>query len=146
MLLSIVLNAQKEIIMSLNLVNLVNKGITSAFEQFDFALLKTRPLADENGEVHSYRATLVIANDRSTYTRSNGERVEQANVGETLQVTVGSKNVPAIKGMIVGVKLIKPQVHAVYATTAQDSTFASINLSVTAEDLILPGNGKEGGQ
>ena len=74
--------------MSFNIVILTNDGITSAFSKMDFALLKARPLADDNGEVRAYRATLVITTDRSTYTRSNGERVEGANTGEVFQVTI----------------------------------------------------------
>ena len=126
--------------MALNLVSIVNKGIEQAFEELDFALLKTRPIADDNGEVQGYRATVVVTADHSNYTRSNGEKVEGANAGEVLQLTVHSSQVPTIKGMIVGIKLIKPQVQAVYATTALDSTFANINLSITAENIILPSN------
>lgn len=132
--------------MSLNLVTIVNKGIEQAFEELDFALLKTRPIADDNGEVQGYRATVVVTNDRSNYTRSNGDKVEGANVGEVLQLTVHSSQVPTIKGMIVGIKLVKPQVHAVYATSAQDSTFANINLSLSVENLFLPDNRKGGHQ
>lgn len=124
--------------MALNLVAIVNKGIEQAFEELDFALLKVRSIADDNGEVRSYRATVVVTNDRSNYTRSNGDKVEGANVGEVLQLTVHSSQVPTIKGMVVGIKLIKPQVHAVYATSAQDSTFANINLSISADNLLLP--------
>ena len=131
--------------MPLNLVTIVNKGIEQAFEELDFALLKTRSIADDNGEVQGYRATVVVTNDRSNYTRSNGDKVEGTNAGEVLQLTVHSSQVPTIKGMIVGIKLIKPQVHAVYATSAQDSTFATINISVSAENLLLP-NGKKGNE
>ncbi|MDM8304301.1 hypothetical protein [Limosilactobacillus vaginalis] len=124
--------------MALNLVSIVNKGIEQAFEELDFALLKTRPIADENGEVQAYRATVVVTADHSNYTRSNGEKVEGVNAGEVLQLTVRNNRMPDVKGMVVGVKLVKPQVHAVYATSAQDSTFATINLSFSAENLLLP--------
>lgn len=130
--------------MSFNIVTLTNDGITSAFSKMDFALLKARPLADDNGEVRAYRATLVITTDRSTYTRSNGERVEGANTGELFQVTINSNKVPEIKAMVMGIKLVKPQVHAVYATSSQDSTFATINVSISAEDIILPEFNKGG--
>lgn len=131
--------------MSLNLVSLINKGIEQAFDQYELALLKVRSLADENGEVNSYRATIVVTSDHSSYTRSNGEKVDGVNAGEVLQLTVHSNRVPDIKGMVTGIKVVKPQIHAVYATSQSDSTFATINISVSAENLLLP-NGKKGNE
>lgn len=131
--------------MAFNLVALANQGILAEFDQLNFALLKVRPIADENGEVQGYRATVVVTNDRSSYTRSNGDKVVGVNAGEVLQMTVNSNNIPKIKGMVIGVKIVKPQVHAVYATTSQDSTFATINLSISAENIVLP-NDKGGRQ
>ncbi|MCI7161678.1 MULTISPECIES: hypothetical protein [Lactobacillus] len=125
--------------MALSLIPLTNSGIKVAFEKMQFALLKVRKVvASQATDTDYYTATLAVTADGNTYLKSNGEIVQDPNLGETFNVRIKQENLPSIRGMVTNVRLVNPIVHSVYATTAENSTFANINCSISADNLILP--------
>ena len=50
---------------------------------------------------------------------------------------------PVINQFVAGIHLQNVRVTSVYATTAQDSTFATVHYSLTAAAIIFPKNGDE---
>lgn len=130
----------------MNYVGFVDNGLKSVLNsgKLEFALLKTKPIVDEHGATNGYRATLAITRDATRYVKNDGEVVNSPNLGEVITVTVKAAPVPEIRKMVMGVKLVNPTVHSVYATSALDSSFAQINWSVTADNIVVSesGNGK----
>lgn len=125
--------------MVLSLIPLANNGTKVAFEKMQFALLKVRKVvASKATDGNYYTVTLAVIADSNTYSKSNGEIVHDPNLGETFNVRINQENLPSFHGMVTNVKLVNPVVHSVYATTVENSTFATINCSISADNLILP--------
>ena len=125
--------------MVLSLIPLANSGAKTAFEKMKFALLKMRKVvALKATDRNYYTVTLAVIADGNTYVKSNGEIVQDPNLGETFNVRVDQENLPSVHGMVTNVRLVNPVVHSVYATTAENSTFATINCSISADNIIFP--------
>ena len=118
--------------------NIVNSG------KLEFALLKTKAIVDEHGATTGYRATLAITRDATRYVKTDGEIVTAPNLGEVITVNVRYSQIPEIKTMVAGVKLVNPTVHSVYATSAPDSSFAQIHWSITADNIVIANEGGNG--
>lgn len=114
------------------LQNLVTQG------KWELAYLKNKAVLDKEGNPSGYRADLVITRDATQVVKSSGEIVKSPNVGEVLTVNINNSHVPAIDHMVMNVKLINPVVHSVYATSQADSTYATINWSLSATDIQFP--------
>lgn len=125
--------------MALSLIPLANNGTKVAFEKMQFALLKVRKVvASKVTDGNYYTATLAVIADDNTYVKSNGEVVQDPNLGETFSIRINQEDLPTIRGMVTNIRLVNPVVHSVYATTAENSTYATINCSISADNLILP--------
>lgn len=120
------------------MVPIADVGIKNALEKMDLAMLKSKALSNDNGEVTSYRVSLAIVNDRNSYVKSDGEVINEPNLGETFEVKIMNPKLAKFHQMVTGVKLIQPKVHALYATTSQDSSYAQLRISLTASDIQLP--------
>lgn len=124
--------------MSLNLVPIAEKGIKNALNNMSLVLLKLKKHADKNGQVDRVNATLAVAKDNNSYVKANGEEVKDVNLGETFTVKISNPKLQSVRGVVMNVRLINPTVHAIYATTTNDSSFATINISIAADDIQLP--------
>lgn len=124
--------------MSLNLVPIANDGVKEVFSKMELASLKAKQHAGKNGKVDSFKATLAVTKDGNTYIKSNGDVVKEPNLGETFSIKIKSPNCPKINGIVMNARVVNPQVNAVYATTAEDSTFSTLNISLSAAGLQLP--------
>ena len=119
---------------NLGLQQIINQG------KWEFAFLKAKAIVDKAGNTNGYRADLVITRDNTQIIKSNGELVKSPNVGEVITVNVVNQDVPEVDHMVLGAKLVNPVVHSVYASSSLDSTFANINWSISATNLIFPNN------
>lgn len=126
----------------INHAALENLGLQLIVSQgkWEFAYLKAKAIVDKAGNPNGYRADLVITRDNTQIVKSNGEVVKSPNVGEVITVNVVNQDVPDVDHMVLGVKLVNPVVHSVYASSSLDSTFATINWSISATNLIFPNN------
>lgn len=106
--------------------------------KWELAYLKSKAVMDKDGNPSGYRADLVITRDVTQVVKGSGEIVKSPNVGEVITVNVNSPHVPEIDHMVMNVKLVNPVVHSVYATSQADSTYASINWSLSATDIQFP--------
>lgn len=106
--------------------------------KWEFAYLKSKVVLDKNGNPSGYRADLVITRDATQVVKGTGEIVKSPNVGEVITVNINNPHVPEVDHMVLNVKLINPVVHSVYATSQVDSTFATINWSLSASDIQFP--------
>lgn len=129
----------------MNYVSFVDLGLKNILNsnKLELALLKIKPIIDEHGAATGYRATLAITRDATRYVKTDGEVVISPNLGETITVIVKSSQIPDIKSMVTGVKLVNPIVHSLYATSSVDSTYAQINCSISADNIVVAnGDGK----
>lgn len=106
--------------------------------KWELAYLKSKAVLDKEGNPSGYRADLVITRDATQVVKSSGEIVKSPNVGEVITVNINNSNLPEIDHMVMNVKLINPVVHSVYATSQADSTFATINWSLSATNIQFP--------
>lgn len=134
----------KENKMAINLVPFVNRGIAQTFSSMSLALLKVTRRVDSNNQSR-VQATLAVIADRNSYVKTTGKVVKDVNLGETFNVRIKDENVPPVHAVITNIKLINPVAHAVYGVTSDNSNFASINFSISADSIQLPSYNKQNG-
>lgn len=124
----------------INHTSLENLGLQQIVTQgkWEFAFLKAKAIVDKAGNPNGYRADLVITRDATQVVKGTGEIVKSPNVGEVITVNINNPHVPEVDHMVLNVKLINPVVHSVYATSQADSTYATINWSLSATDIQFP--------
>ncbi|MDB6261580.1 hypothetical protein ODV15_03210 [Lactobacillus amylovorus] len=125
--------------MPLNLIPLANNGVKGALDKMQLAMLKQRKVTAQTvGDKDYYTVTFAVIADGNQYSKSDGEILKEPNLGETFNVRINQENMPSIHGMIPNVRLVNPICHAIYATTSENSTFATINCSISADNVIFP--------
>lgn len=116
-----------------------NNGLKATLANMELAVLKLRKVVAPTATQSShYNATIAVIADHNIVTKSNGEKSLDPNLGETIVVRINKDNLPDIHGLIPNIKLINPVVHTIYATTAENSTFATINCSISADGIEFP--------
>lgn len=124
--------------MALNLVPFANEGVKATLAKMSLAVLKIRKHVSVEGQPNSVTVTLAVMRDNNSYSKSNGELVKEPNLGETFNVHIVGNNCPTAHSVINNVKLVNPIIHAVYATSAEQSTFAQMHVSFSANALQMP--------
>ena len=117
----------------LNGVVIANNGIQNFLRSCEVALIKTT--LNVNGQA---TATAIILQDRNNYpAKKNGEAVANPNGGKNLTVHI-TGDTPVINQFVTGIQFENLRVTSVYATSQQDSTFATVHYSLTADRIIFP--------
>lgn len=118
---------------NLNGVVIANQGIQNFMRNCEVALIKTT--INTNGQT---TATGIILQDRNSYpAKKNGEAVVNPNGGKNLTVHI-TGDTRVINQFIPGISFENLRVTSVYASSQSDSTFATVNYSLTADRIIFP--------
>lgn len=118
----------------LNGVVIANNGIQDFMRNCEIALIKTT--INNNGQT---TATAIILQDTNSYpAKKNGEALVNVNAGKNLTIHITGGDTPVINRFITGIQFQNLHVTSVYATSQQDSTFATVHYSLTADRIIFP--------
>lgn len=125
--------------MALNMAPFANTGLKATLSNMELAVLKLRKVvATTATESNHYNATIAVIADHNTITKSNGDQTLDPNLGETFVVIINKENLPDVHGIIPNIRLVNPVIHTIYATSAENSTFATINCSISAQGIEFP--------
>lgn len=122
--------------MALNMVPFANNGVKATLSNMELAVLKLRKVvATTPTESNHYNATIAVIADYNIVTKSNGDQTLAPNLGKTFVVRINKENLPDIHGIIPNVRLINPVIHTIYTTSSENSTFATVNCSISAQGI-----------